>query len=266
MLINSFVFASASTLWTPAAITTALWLDAADASTVTTVSGAVSQWNDKSGNGRNATQATSTHRPLLTSNGLNSKNVITFDGSNDWLSLASSLLSNQTAFSWYLVGARANTNTQCFFMERVASDAASIALLPVSTISILNRAGGPSAPGVIEQTESVSFPVNSAQLCASVQAATSGTAYRNGNAAATNSTTKASLTFRAMAIGGGQTLDASPAAVQQFLAGYIAEMVFALSTLSSDNHQRTEGYLAHKWGLTANLPAGHPYKSTAPTI
>jgi hypothetical protein len=25
-----------------------------------------------------------------------------------------------------------------------------------------------------------------------------------------------------------------------------------------------EGYLAHKWGLTASLPANHPYKNIAP--
>ena len=28
--------------------------------------------------------------------------------------------------------------------------------------------------------------------------------------------------------------------------------------------QKAEGYLAHKWGLTANLPVDHPYKSSAP--
>ena len=28
--------------------------------------------------------------------------------------------------------------------------------------------------------------------------------------------------------------------------------------------QKAEGYLAHKWGLEGNLPAGHPYKSSAP--
>ena len=27
---------------------------------------------------------------------------------------------------------------------------------------------------------------------------------------------------------------------------------------------KAEGYLAHKWGLTANLPVSHPYKSSAP--
>tara|TARA_E500000178_G_scaffold276252_1_gene275160 strand:- start:67 stop:930 length:864 start_codon:yes stop_codon:yes gene_type:complete len=29
--------------------------------------------------------------------------------------------------------------------------------------------------------------------------------------------------------------------------------------------QKAEGYLAHKWALTGNLPVSHPYKSSAPT-
>ena len=28
--------------------------------------------------------------------------------------------------------------------------------------------------------------------------------------------------------------------------------------------EQAEGYLAHKWGLTSNLPVSHPYKNTAP--
>jgi hypothetical protein len=30
--------------------------------------------------------------------------------------------------------------------------------------------------------------------------------------------------------------------------------------------KKLEGYLAHKWGLTANLPVGHDFKNTAPTV
>ena len=29
--------------------------------------------------------------------------------------------------------------------------------------------------------------------------------------------------------------------------------------------EQAEGYIAHKWGLTASLPVSHPYKSSAPT-
>ena len=29
--------------------------------------------------------------------------------------------------------------------------------------------------------------------------------------------------------------------------------------------EKAEGYIAHKWGMTSNLPVSHPYKNTAPT-
>jgi hypothetical protein len=50
-------------LWSLAEITTAPWLDAADASTITESGGAVSQWDDKSGNARHASQSSSSIRP-----------------------------------------------------------------------------------------------------------------------------------------------------------------------------------------------------------
>ena len=34
--------------------------------------------------------------------------------------------------------------------------------------------------------------------------------------------------------------------------------------ISQENSDKIEGYLAHKWGLTADLPSSHPYKTTAP--
>lgn len=64
--------------WTPANISTALWLDAADASTITLNGSNVSQWNDKSGNNRNATQATATNRPAYNASGFNSKGIVSF--------------------------------------------------------------------------------------------------------------------------------------------------------------------------------------------
>lgn len=50
-------------LWTPTVIQTALWLDANDASTITLNGSTVSQWSDKSGNGRHATQAVAVNQP-----------------------------------------------------------------------------------------------------------------------------------------------------------------------------------------------------------
>lgn len=53
--------------WTPAAITTALWLDAADSSTITLNGSTVSEWRDKSGNARHAAQATAASQPQYNS-------------------------------------------------------------------------------------------------------------------------------------------------------------------------------------------------------
>lgn len=61
------------------------WFDASDAASVTLDASAVTQWNDKSGNGYHLSQATGANQPTYTTAGLNGLNVITFDGTNDTL-------------------------------------------------------------------------------------------------------------------------------------------------------------------------------------
>ncbi len=46
-----------------------------------------------------------------------------------------------------------------------------------------------------------------------------------------------------------------------FMNGDIAEVLVYFSTFTTTQRQQVEGYLAWKWGLTANLPTGHPYKT-----
>jgi hypothetical protein len=48
--------------------------------------------------------------------------------------------------------------------------------------------------------------------------------------------------------------------------GAVGEVVVGNGALSDGDREKIEGYLAHKWGLTANLPVSHPYKSSAPTV
>ncbi len=70
--------------FTPASISgLQLWLDAADAATITQVANAVSQWNDKSGNGRNFEQTTGSRQPLTNTSTLNGRNALDFDGAGD---------------------------------------------------------------------------------------------------------------------------------------------------------------------------------------
>lgn len=75
----------------------ALWLDAADSSTLYDAvsggnlvadGGAVARWEDKSGNGRHVTQSTLTNRPVRIANVQGGKDIVRFDGVNDLLSTA----------------------------------------------------------------------------------------------------------------------------------------------------------------------------------
>jgi hypothetical protein len=104
--------------WTPLKLSPALWLDAADASTIT-ASGSplrVSQWNDKSGNGRNVTQGTGSSQPaigLTTQNGLN---TLTFDGNDSLLSAAFNV--PNSTFSAYAVVSETNSGGSRFIFEQ----------------------------------------------------------------------------------------------------------------------------------------------------
>ncbi|MDG0964063.1 MAG: hypothetical protein P8O23_03305, partial [Opitutales bacterium] len=72
-----------------------LWLDAADASSITHSSNAISQWSDKSGHANHATQSTAANKPTLVSN------RVEFDGTTDHLIASTFVLEN--AHSIYAV-------------------------------------------------------------------------------------------------------------------------------------------------------------------
>lgn len=92
MILIPFTFSAAFNVLS---LNPALWLDASDSSTLydatsggslVAADGTVARWEDKSGNNRHATQATSGNRPIRKTSIKNSKDVLLFDGSNDYMS------------------------------------------------------------------------------------------------------------------------------------------------------------------------------------
>ncbi len=59
------------------------WVDFSDLSTITSSGGLVSQVTDKSGNGRDISQSTSSNRPAIGASTKNGMDVLTFDGSDN---------------------------------------------------------------------------------------------------------------------------------------------------------------------------------------
>ena len=48
--------------------------------------------------------------------------------------------------------------------------------------------------------------------------------------------------------------------------GFIHEIIICKYILSDTDKKKMEGYLAHKWNLTDNLPSDHAYKNQKPTV
>lgn len=86
-----------------------LWLDAADTSTISLNGSGVSQWNDKSVNAFAFTQGTLANMPQSGTQTINGKNVLDFDGSNDFLTCTAAAstfnyLHNSTGYTGFFAG------------------------------------------------------------------------------------------------------------------------------------------------------------------
>ena len=258
--------------WTPARISTALWLDASDSSTVTLSGSEVTQWNDKSGNGLNCSQATSANRPIIASAAQNSLNTIRFVAS-DYLS-ASSNITLTTAFSVFIV-AKNRIRKDYNGMFRIG--AAALPASDVSNLEIYWQAGSSNSGNIVTvinrgtELEAVvvtnALPaVNTYYIHSSQGSVTEfGAIYQNGTLQVATLTGSGSFVPSAanpyhVGIGYGGSGNAAQAA----LDGDICEIVVLNTVASTTTRQKIEGYLAWKWGLTSSLPSDHPYKSTAP--
>lgn len=251
-LVNSYAFRG----WIPTDLgsSLALWLDAADSSTITLNGSTVSQWNDKSGNGRHASQPTAASQPAYTVNGLNGKPVLTF--SSDTLTINTSGIPQP--YNIFLLG-RSNSNSVPFFLDGTTLANRVMMGHNPNVTGDIGRAFIGSGSDFFLAPSGSSFAYNAPGILGgefngiSSQMFANGSTVANGNAGST--------AIQALTLGNRYAIAAGG---QTFLNGYIGEFLVVSSTLSTADRQRLEGYLAHKWGLVANLPSDHPYKIVAP--
>lgn len=249
-------------LWRPDSLGSnlALWLDAEDASTITLNGSTVSQWNDKSGNGRNVSQATATNQPTYQATGLNAKPTLSSDGNdvlrgtvtiNELADAVSvfcvSTLETTSASYARLVSYQASGNPNDFGNSASFSLSRNIALQEY----FLYRNNASVA--------TIATTYSQASIIGAIYNGTNGTLYEDGTA----STSGASVG----AFGKTATLSIfNTVAGTETWVGKVSEIVMASSALSTINRQRLEGYLAWKWGLESSLPSTHPYKLLPPTV
>ena len=233
-------------LWRPDELGTdlALWLDAEDTASITLNGSDVSQWDDKSGNNRHASQATAVSQPAYDATGMLGKPAV------DWGTVANSKVLTH-AISGYA--------PQRYFgvAEWDGPD-------PFNNFAGLVTHG----------------PVAGIVTADRIMVNTSGTGwfgallyYLNGGAASSTALPTISSPFVFATNFGPQAgrtglfvgNDVQPPLGRSWL-GKISEIIAINFVPTTQERQRLEGYLAWKWGLEANLPVDHPYKTTPPTV
>lgn len=258
-------------LWVPTdGGTVAGWWDAQDSGTITIATG-VSQWTSKGSRSNGTlTNATGSQQPSYVSNGLNSRPILRF------VSASSQRLRNTTSDSWgsslsqAAVGVVAtatsggtrslftlgNTNVRLGITRNSSTQYASScrrldsdSLATVSDGSIVSGA----AYLATAEWDWVGGTNGQARYCQN-GAANAFTAVSWASPLGTTDATNTS----------SRQIGCSPTTGEHW-EGDVGEVVYYEQALSSTNQDKLEGYLAWRWGLQANLPGGHPFKSVPPT-
>jgi len=244
-------------LWTPAVLRPSAWFDAADLSTITVATG-ISEWRDKSGFGNHVSQATGADQPAYTVRGLNGLNVITFDGSRDFLT--NSTYSFPTVYSIYAVG-RSNALSYARLLN-VGETTDTTGFVGSNSNNYATFFGNQVTwNDVTANTPNQSVTSTSILGIVKDNAVGGAVPYFNGTAQNTKNGTTVSAT--GFVLGRG-TVGAGSA--NQRWNGIIAETIILPALSTTAQRQSIEGYLAWKWGLVANLPAAHPFKNRPPVI
>lgn len=250
-------------LWTFAEITTALLLDASDAATRTMGTG-VRYWADQKGNGLIAAQETAANQPTVLSAALNGLDVLNLDGTDYMITQnVFNAASDVTVFCVF-AGDTIDADGQAVMSLSNGLDTSNGYFHLVTRNNITNYlrslfSTDSNSAGMTIQYPPAAFTVNNYMVSCSVRTATKAGFGVHGGYVEAAATGQCNFSNAKAIVGGYAT-------TTYLLDGKIAQLVVLPYAVTTELRQIIEGHLHWKWGLQANLPADHPYKSAAPTI
>ena len=223
----------------------AIWYDANDAGTFTySSSNIISQWADKSGNARNATQATTASQPTRETNVINGLPIVRFDGSNDSLGFTN-ILNADTSFTlfWVLRPRNVSSGTyQPSFSSETSPDADDGALHYINPSS-----QGASYPFQTKSWQSYdntnTYVANTSYLMEFIADGSVFKVFRNGTQESTNKNVGSAPAYAQTNI----AKQNNPGG--RFAAFDFGEILIYTTALSAGDVTTNRNYLNAKWGL-----------------
>lgn len=250
VIINSHNFAPPA--WTPAQISTHLWLDASDASTLydatsggslVAANGSVARWLDKSGNARHVTQGTSGNRPLRKTGIQNGLDAVLFDGTNDDLSGAINLNTrNATVFVVFLRTNSAGRTETVISSGDDTLNAGGISIIPRWTDNNAYLAAGYVSDRVV-----VSSSITTSATLLTVTGGINQTAYKDGTTFGSPGSNQSAVavTRTKSYIGSGRGVST----FNRYFAGHICETFWIDGVVDLTTLALAHTYLKTKWGI-----------------
>lgn len=254
-------------LWTPALLRPALWLDAADASTVSVATG-VSEWRDKSGNNRHFTQSTPASQPAYNRNGINGLGSISFDPTNDALQRTPEAWAFQYPVTAFIVfSAREFTNAYNslfeFFTTAGPATAGWSDLIKSNGRSAVYSTSSVGGQPNYDGTGVASYVTNRTYIFTGIHQNNSLVGLQNGN---TDGSNAGSYTLRTN-LGTSPLYIGSSPLFSRYTNWQIGEVIITNNAaLSIADRLKIEGYLAWKWGINNNIVTNSPFINRPPMI
>lgn len=268
--LNVPVSVDINAAWTPMHLSTPpkIWLD--HESSVTGVSGYASAWANRGSIGGSFTQNTPSSRPLVLPSGLNGRCALRFGGSRSRMSIqsasAGSVLQGRSAASLFYVmrsrGIVSNWQVAVYLPQPGGDKFGYL----YGTPGTLDRAIGASTSAgvaVYSGAASTSWAIGYGDLDLSAKTSNH---YHNGYPG----TLASGVSTTSSNFGGAPTSDnaiqigANWWAPSDCLNADVSALLLFDNTLSVQDRQRLEGYYAHEYALTSNLPADHPFRCAPP--
>jgi hypothetical protein len=229
-----------------------LWLDAttglfdatSGGSAVTTDGSAVARWEDQSGNGRHFKQSTANNQPILKTSIQNSKNIIRFDGANDFMEMDSAF-SGLTSASYYVV-------------LKIANDPPSVQSRAGHPIFFLYSTAGGGKASHFPWTDSIIYDATMSSTRRTVGNPSQSLAnYNLYNVDADASSWTARLNKTQLFNATSNTFEQREKIIGRsvdvnnfyYYDGDLAEIIAYNTVLSSTNRSKVEDYLYSKWAI-----------------
>jgi hypothetical protein len=220
--------------------------DAMDLSSISLSGSDVTQWNDLSGNARHATQGTSTNRPKSGTRTINGKNVIDFDGTNDYLindGVAASFTGEDKPYTVFLVQQKDTTGRAGWVLNNTASARQFVyqvneimTLRDNNDVQVVQTLAGSDATTALFSTwrsSGLSFTgwINKTLV-------NTGTSYNI-----------ASITLNRSTIGATASQGGVPNNFGNFYDGAMGELIYYNRQLTTTEVTQVQNYLSEKWGI-----------------